>query len=169
MQEFRIDYGPGYRIYFGRYGNLLVILLAGGTKKRQQRDIHKAITYWVDFKRRMKNGPSEKGTVTMPLTRSFKETVRERAQRDPEFRALLLQEAIECFLEGDLDTGKIVLRDYINATLGFEQLAELLDKSPKSLMRMLGPKGNPAARNLFDIIARLQEKEGIHFTVRPVR
>ena len=105
----------------------------------------------------------------MPLTRSFKETVRERARREPEFRALLLKEAVECFLEGDLDTGKIILRDYINATLGFEQLADLLDKSPKSLMRMLGPRGNPAARNLFDIIARLQEKEGIRFKVHPAR
>ncbi len=50
--EYRIDFGPGYRVYFGRDGDMLVILLAGGTKKRQQRDIDRAIGFWVDYKRR---------------------------------------------------------------------------------------------------------------------
>ena len=50
--EFRIDTGPGYRIYFGRDGQTLVILLAGGTKRRQQRDIEAAQTRWADFKKR---------------------------------------------------------------------------------------------------------------------
>jgi putative addiction module killer protein len=49
--EFRIDFGPGYRIYFGRDGETLVILLTGGTKKRQQRDIDAAHGYWQDYKR----------------------------------------------------------------------------------------------------------------------
>ena len=48
--EFRIDFGPGYRIYFGRDGETLVILLTGGTKKRQQRDIDAAHAYWQDYK-----------------------------------------------------------------------------------------------------------------------
>ena len=52
-----------------------------------------------------------------------------------------------------MDTGKAVLRDYINATIGFEALGGLTDFSPKSLMRMFGPRGNPQARNLFAIIA----------------
>lgn len=50
--EYRIDFGPGYRIYFGRDGALLVILLAGGTKSRQQKDIEKSRTRWVDYKER---------------------------------------------------------------------------------------------------------------------
>ncbi|GAA0594084.1 type II toxin-antitoxin system RelE/ParE family toxin [Craurococcus roseus] len=50
--EYRIDWGPGYRVYFGRDGALLVILLNGGTKKRQQRDIETAKTLWADYKRR---------------------------------------------------------------------------------------------------------------------
>jgi len=50
--EYRIDWGPGYRVYFGRDGETLVILLTGGTKKRQQRDIHTAQTLWSDYKRR---------------------------------------------------------------------------------------------------------------------
>ena len=49
--EYRIDFGPGYRVYFGRDGEALVILLTGGTKKRQQRDIEAAITYWHDYKK----------------------------------------------------------------------------------------------------------------------
>jgi putative addiction module killer protein len=52
--EYRIDFGPGYRIYFGRDGEDIVILLAGGTKRRQQQDIEAARTRWVDYKRRKK-------------------------------------------------------------------------------------------------------------------
>jgi putative addiction module killer protein len=48
--EYRIDFGPGYRVYFGRDGTALVILLIGGTKKRQQRDIDAAHAYWQDYK-----------------------------------------------------------------------------------------------------------------------
>jgi putative addiction module killer protein len=48
--EYRIDFGPGYRVYFGRDGEALVILLTGGTKKRQQRDIETAHGYWRDYK-----------------------------------------------------------------------------------------------------------------------
>jgi putative addiction module killer protein len=49
--EYKIDFGPGYRVYFGRDGEVLVILLTGGTKKRQQRDIDAAIAYWQDYKK----------------------------------------------------------------------------------------------------------------------
>jgi putative addiction module killer protein len=54
VQEYRIDFGPGYRIYFGKDGEALMILLAGGTKKRQQADITTAQARWVDYKRRKK-------------------------------------------------------------------------------------------------------------------
>ena len=50
--EFRIDFGPGYRIYFGRDGQELILLLTGGDKRRQQRDIDEAITFWDDYKLR---------------------------------------------------------------------------------------------------------------------
>jgi putative addiction module killer protein len=50
--EYRIDWGPGYRVYFGRDGDVLVILLTGGTKKRQQRDIDAAHALWTDYKKR---------------------------------------------------------------------------------------------------------------------
>ena len=50
--EYRINFGPGYRVYFGRDGEVLVILLTGGTQKRQQRDIAGAIEMWADYRRR---------------------------------------------------------------------------------------------------------------------
>jgi putative addiction module killer protein len=54
VHELRIDYGPGYRIYFGNDGKVLVILLCGGTKRRQEKDIKKAKEYWQDYKARKK-------------------------------------------------------------------------------------------------------------------
>src|SRR5271163_2375298 len=94
----------------------------------------------------------------MVLTRDFKETIRARVRRDPAFRKELLREGIESFLSGDVETGKTVLRDYINATIGFSELAGATRRSPKSLMRMLGPSGNPHASNLFEIVAYLQKR-----------
>lgn len=102
----------------------------------------------------------------MALTRSFRETIKERALKDPVFRRGLLTESIQCFFEGDIPTGKSLLRDYINATLGFERLAKLTKKSSKSLMRMFSESGNPRAENIFSIIHILQKKEGIRLEVK---
>lgn len=73
--------------------------------------------------------------------------------------AALLREAVCCMLAGDLETGKSVLRKYINGTVGFVQLGADLGRSPKVLMRMFSPTGNPQARNLFET-AYLQKIEG---------
>jgi putative addiction module killer protein len=54
VYEYKIDFGPGYRVYFGKDGDTLVILLGGGTKKRQNKDIQEAQAYWADYKRRKK-------------------------------------------------------------------------------------------------------------------
>lgn len=105
----------------------------------------------------------------MVLSRDFKNTIKKRIERDPAFREELLKEGIECLLVGDMDTGKAILRDYINATVGFDALSTVTAKSPKSLMRMFGPKGNPQARNIFEIIAHLQKQEGIRFKIHSVR
>ena len=105
----------------------------------------------------------------MALTRDFKETVLARAKRDQAFREGLLKEGVECLLSGDVETGKVVLRDYINATIGFEELGSLTNKQPKSLMRMFGPAGNPHARNLFEVLSHMQKYEGVHLEVRPTR
>jgi DNA-binding phage protein len=102
----------------------------------------------------------------MALTRDFKETVQARARRDPAFRQALLQEAVTTMLDGDLKTGKAVLRDYINATIGFEELGRATGTPPKSLMRMFGPRGNPQASNLFAVLGHLQKQGGFHLEVR---
>ena len=101
----------------------------------------------------------------MGLTRDFRETVMARARRDPEFRVALLTESLQCFLEGDMEIGKAVLRNYINATIGFDELSAQTGKPSKSLMRMFGPNGNPQAHNLFDIISNIQQHEGIRLEV----
>ena len=92
----------------------------------------------------------------MVLTKGFKELVQARVASDPAFAEALLGEGIEAMLAGDVDAGKRVLRDYINATVGFEKLGEATATSPKSLMRMFGSRGNPQARNLFGVIGYLQ-------------
>jgi len=99
----------------------------------------------------------------MPLTHDFKETIRARAQRDPHFRRALLREAIECVINGELAAGKAVLRDYVNATVGFQNLEKRTRIPAKSLMRMLGPKGSPSAANLSSILTALQKTEGVQF------
>ena len=101
----------------------------------------------------------------MALTRDFIATIKERAEKDSKFRIGLLTEAAECFLNGDVDAGKTLLRDYVNATIGFPQLAKELDKKPESLMRMLSTKGNPRAENLAQLLCSLQEHEGIELHV----
>ena len=99
----------------------------------------------------------------MSLSHDFKETIRTRAQREPKFRQALLREAVESYLNGDLAAGKAVLRDYVNATVGFQALEAQTDIPAKSLMRMLGPKGSPSAANLSSILTALQKAEGVHF------
>ena len=102
----------------------------------------------------------------MALTRDFKETVRARAQRDPKFRLALIEEAIESLIDGDLDGGRSILSNYINATIGYPGLAKLTGKDPKSLIRMLRPGCNPTSRNLLDILHHVQQQEGVEIEVR---
>lgn len=102
----------------------------------------------------------------MALTRDFKETIRARVARDPKFRKELLREGIESMLTGDIDTAKTIVRDYINATVGFAELAKATKIPSKSLMRMFGPTGNPRAENLFVVVSFLQRHEGVSFRLK---
>ncbi len=101
----------------------------------------------------------------MALTREFKHTVTARVQRDPRFREALFTEAINAYLGGDTATGKAILRDLVNATVGFEELAATLDKPSKSLHRMLAPHGNPSTENFFGIVSALQRKTRVKLRV----
>jgi hypothetical protein len=104
----------------------------------------------------------------MPLTRSFRETIKEQLA-DPEFRREFLREAVSNMVAGDLLTAKSILREYINGTVGFVALGQALNKSPKSLMRMLTPSCSPQARNLFEIVGHLQKIDGTVLEVRVKR
>jgi DNA-binding phage protein len=96
----------------------------------------------------------------MELTRKYSDIVKEDLQRSKSFRRALLGEAVACMLAGDVQTGKSVLRTYINATIGFVELGAAVGLSPKSLMRMFSDSGNPQARNLFEVVAYLQKVNG---------
>jgi len=101
----------------------------------------------------------------MSLTRDFRQTIQDRAQKDPAFRKAMLTEAMDAFLSGDVETGKAMLRDYINATVGFETLSKKIQKPSKSLHRMLSPAGNPNTNNFFRILHYLQSNEGVELVV----
>ncbi|TAJ78308.1 MAG: transcriptional regulator [Gallionellaceae bacterium] len=94
----------------------------------------------------------------MALTRNFKQTVIERVERNPEFAKALLDEAATLFLSDEPETARLILRDLVNATVGFEQLAVLTDKPSKSLHRMLSPKGNPSMDNLAAIFGAVRAR-----------
>ncbi len=103
---------------------------------------------------------------SMPVTREFRKRVLDRARDDAEFRRQMLTEAVNELLSCDLNAGKDMLRDYINATITFPELAEKLDKSSKSVHRMLGPNGNPRADSILSIIKILQDYEKVKLHVK---
>jgi DNA-binding phage protein len=105
----------------------------------------------------------------MALTRDFKQTVVERVRRDPRFAKALLDEAATLFLNGEPETARLLLRDLVNATVGFENLAMMTAKPSKSLHRMLSPKGNPSMDNLAAIFGAVRRKLKVGIAVRTVK
>ncbi|MCO6059242.1 transcriptional regulator [Pseudomonas sp. MOB-449] len=104
----------------------------------------------------------------MALTRDFKQTVVERVQRDPEFAKALLDEAASLFLNGEPGAARLILRDLVNATVGFEGLAVETAKPSKSLHRMLSPSGNPSMDNLAAIFDAIRRNLGVAIEVQAV-
>jgi DNA-binding phage protein len=94
----------------------------------------------------------------MALTQDFKRTVAARIERDPAFAKELLNEATTLLISGEAETARVILRDLVNATLGFEQLAKLTDVPSKSLHRMLSPRGNPSMDNLAAIFGAVSSR-----------
>jgi DNA-binding phage protein len=101
----------------------------------------------------------------MALTQAFKQTVRARVQRDGRYREALFTGAINACLAGDTASGKAMLRDLVNATIGFERLAAAIKKPSKSLQRMLSPRGNPSTENFFGMVSALQKKTRVKLRV----
>jgi DNA-binding phage protein len=104
----------------------------------------------------------------MTLTRNFRKTVVARVERDPAFARALLDEAASLFLSGEPDAARLILRDLVNATVGFETLAELTHKPSKSLHRMLSQHGNPSMDNLAAIFGAIRTWLKVAFDVRVV-
>ena len=104
----------------------------------------------------------------MVLTRDFKQTVLERVERDSAFAQALLDEAATLFLNGGPETARLILRDLINATMGFEQLAALTAKPSKSLHRMLSAAGNPSMDNLAAIFLAIRERLNVNLEAHSV-
>jgi DNA-binding phage protein len=104
----------------------------------------------------------------MTLTRDFKQTVVARVERDPAFAKALLDEAATLFLSGEPDTARLILRELVNATVGFEQLAELTHRPSKSLHRMLSQHGNPSMDNLAAIFGAIRSRLNVTFDIRVV-
>lgn len=98
----------------------------------------------------------------MSLTKHFKETVVERANNDPAFKIALLEESVNEFLSGDLDVAKALLRDYVNASISFEELSKQTKISNKSLQRMLSVNGNPTTSNFCSVLQAIQKVEGVY-------
>ena len=103
----------------------------------------------------------------MARTKSFKDLVQRHVKTDKKYAEALLREGVDAMLSGDVETGKTILRDYIKATVGFEKLGKATGALSKSLIRMFGPRGNPQARNLLNVIGYLQKRAGVrlHVTV----
>lgn len=102
----------------------------------------------------------------MALTREFKQSLNERTARDPAFAKALLDEAATLFLNGEPETARLILRDLVNATVGFESLAQLTDKNGKSLHRMLSAGGNPTMDNLSAIFDAIRGALNVQLQVR---
>ena len=105
----------------------------------------------------------------MALTRDFKQTVMERVAREPAFAKALLDEAATLFLNGEPEPARLILRDLVNATLGFEQLAAVTDKPSKSLHRMLSSAGNPNMDNLAAIFTAVRSQLKVNLEARSVK
>jgi DNA-binding phage protein len=104
----------------------------------------------------------------MALTKDFKATIKTRIKREPEFATALLDEAVSLFLNGEPETARLILRDLVNSTVGFEALALETAKPSKNLHRMLSAKGNPTMENLTTIFNVLRKKLRVKIEVKTV-
>lgn len=105
----------------------------------------------------------------MALTRNFKQTIGERLKSDPSFAKAMLDEAATAFLRGEPELARLILRDLINATIGFEELAEKIEKPSKSVHRMLSKNGNPSMDNLAEIFGAVSKNLGVDIKAHVTR
>ncbi|MGB3695521.1 MAG: transcriptional regulator [Spirulinaceae cyanobacterium] len=104
----------------------------------------------------------------MNLTRDFKETVNVRVQRDSTFAVALLDEAVFLFLNGEPETARLILRELVKATVGFEKLAIETSETSESLYQMLSAKGNPTMNILTATLGLLRKKLDVEIEVKTI-
>lgn len=104
----------------------------------------------------------------MTITKDVTETIEERLKKDTEFATALLDEAAFLLLNGEPETARLILKDLINATIGFEELAQQTSLPSKSLHRMLSAKGNPTMNNLTAIFDVLRQKFQVSLEVTAI-
>ncbi len=102
------------------------------------------------------------------FTKDYRETIQNRMKDDPNFTQHLLDEAISLILNDEPETARLVLRDLVNATIGFEELSQQTQKNSKSLHRMLSVNGNPSMNNLTQIINSLRESLNVDYDIHAI-
>ncbi len=96
----------------------------------------------------------------MPTT-SYKAAMKSMVDENPKLGVEMLEDALNSLLSGKLDEGRLLLRQFVNATMGFKELAARTGKADKNLMRTLSASGNPTASNLFEIVQACVQAEGV--------
>lgn len=162
VRELRIDFGPGYRVYYGIDEGRIVLLLGSGTKRDQSRDTRNAIDRWTSTRNESRRGRG------LALTREYRETVVERLRADREFTAALFSEAISAFVQGDRETTLSILRDLVHAHISFKTLSEQTGFDEKGLHRMLSSRGNPTTQNLSTLLHTIETDLDLRIEVKAV-
>ena len=98
----------------------------------------------------------------MALTVDVKEAIIARARSDSEFADGILEQSAECLLNGEVNVGKLILRDYIDAILGIEQLSRLTGMPPDDIEHMLEPDGSPETDDLLETINCIRQHKDTH-------
>jgi len=124
---------------------------------------------WTEYKARKGDSRWKGNGNGVAATRDSKLTVVERVKCDPAFAKALLDEAVTLFLNGEPETARLVLRDLVNGTMGFERLATLTGKPAKSLHRMLSTSGNPGMDNLSMVLRALGKRLRVRLSGRTVK
>lgn len=103
------------------------------------------------------------------LTVDSGETVQARIKADPEFAEALFREATDMFLNGEAEAARLLLRDVVNATVGFEQIAATTNRPSKSIHRMLSARGNPTMESLTAVFSAIRKVLNVTFVTHTVR
>lgn len=104
----------------------------------------------------------------MPTT-PYKDSMKAMVGRNPGMSVEMFEDAINALFAGELVEGRLLLRQYVNATIGFAELARRTGKTDKNLIRALGPNGSPTAANLFQIIQACMKAEGVTVAAHVIR